>query len=186
VAVSSLRRLVRVAQGHELHVLCLKPCKRCGEPFEHCRSCEPGRLYCLECAPIASRERERRAHRTYRHSPEGKQQHHDEEHERRKRRRKERKAGGPGGRDRRCVVPSGRLQVVSAAARSAAEEPRSDRMRESPPVEWILVAWPGLLALARRLLGTEMVCPFCGRVGRVVRLVALDEWRRRRVPRGVG
>lgn len=183
--MSSLRPLTSVARAHELHVLCLKPCKRCGLPFEHCRVCEPGRLYCIECSPIAARERERKSHREYyRGSHEGRKQHHDEEHRRRKRRREERKAG-EGGRDRRCGGLEGRLQVLPTAARIAAEEPSGDRA-DSAPVEWTLVAWPGLLAAAQRLLGTERACPFCKRTGRVARVIALEQWRRRRVPRGVG
>lgn len=44
--------------------------------------------------------------------------------------------------------------------------------------DWILVAWPEALAAARQRLGTEASCPLCGRRGRIVRVVSLDEWRR--------
>jgi hypothetical protein len=202
--VSSLRLLdARVARRKHEHIFIIRPCQRCGQPFQHCRGCEPGRLYCLACSPLASRERQRRAHETYYDSVEGRQQHHHEEHERRKRRRGETKQKAmEGGRDRRCALPEGRLQVVASASSQAAEEPSGEPIpehrsvdrtsasgngsreepsgepgREPASVEWTVVAWPGLLAAARRLLGTEVTCPLCGRRGIVKRVLALDQWK---------
>jgi hypothetical protein len=169
--VSSLRLLdTRVA--HVVHVLCLRQCGRCGEGFTCCRSCQPGRLYCERCAPAARRERERRAHQTYyRDSVEGRRQHHDEEHQRRKRRRKERQ----GGRDRR---PAGDSKSVEepGVLEVGREESTGAPVAKQHQVEWTLVAWPGLLAAGERLLGAEVVCPFCGRSGRVRRVLALRDW----------
>jgi hypothetical protein len=202
--VSSLRLRARVARREHEHILIIRPCKRCGEPFQHCRGCEPGRLYCLACSPLASRERERKAHKTYYRSDEGREQHHYEEHERRKRRRWEaRQQVLQGGRDRRCAPEDGRLQVVASASRSAGEEPsdgpvpehrgieqtsvlgtgtaeggNEEANREVGTVEWTVVAWPGCAAAARRLLETEVACPFCGRSGVVRRVLTLDQWRR--------
>jgi hypothetical protein len=264
--VSSLRLLdAKVGRYEHSHILILRPCKRCGHPFEYLRSLEPGRLYCLDCSPKASRERERKAHATYDDSVEGRQQHHDEEHARRKRRRREAKQKAvEGGRDRRCAQPEGPLQVaalasipadqersdevvrepgsvdrasgpcsgsreepgaefrgdelegrdrrcaqpegplqVPALASSPADQERSDEIvrdpgsidrtsgpcsgsREEPSaesrggelasVEWTMVAWPGLLATARRRLGAEVVCPTCGRRGIIKRVLALAQW----------
>jgi hypothetical protein len=203
--VSSLRLPdARVAHREHEHVFIIRPCERCGQPLQQCRGCEPGRRYCLSCSPLACRERGRRAHKTYYGSVDGRRQHHREEHERRKRRRREaRRQGFEGGRDRRCTGLEGRLQVISAASRVAAEEPSDEERagerqgveetsavdawtpgkahrgasREVGSVEWTVVAWPGFLAAARRVLGTEVACPFCGRRGVVRRVLALDQWR---------
>ncbi len=48
---------------------------------------------------------------------------------------------------------------------------------EQAPVEWLLVAWPELLDAARQRQGTCAVCPFCGRRGRIERVVSVEEWR---------
>lgn len=176
--MSSPRRLTRVARAQHLHVLLLKVCKRCGKAFKHCRSCEPGRLYCTECSPLAAREREQKAHRRYyRETPEGRRQHHDEEHERRKRRCLERKGATLGGRDRRCAPVQGRLEMLATAAHQAAQEPRRVPLSHRAPVEWLLVAWPGLLAAARRQLGAKEACTLCGRQGWVRRVVPLEVYR---------
>lgn len=45
-------------------------------------------------------------------------------------------------------------------------------------LEWVLVAWPELLAAAQGRQGSEATCPFCGRQGRVAQVVSVDEWRR--------
>jgi len=173
--VSSFRPLdIRVA--HEIHVLCLRPCKRCLQPFECCRSCQPGRVYCEPCSVVAQREREREAHKTYRNSAEGRRQHHDEEHRRRKRRREEQK----GGRDRRTDEGGTELQVTPKAGAEAFEEARGGPLPELGAVEWVVLAWPGLQAAARRLEGAEATCPFCGRSGRVARVVTLEQWQRER------
>ena len=68
-----------------LDVLFLRPCKRCQRAYLHCRSREPGRLYCAECSLAARKEREKRARRNYRAQDYGKEQHKDEEAERRER-----------------------------------------------------------------------------------------------------
>lgn len=64
---------------------------------------------------------------------------------------------------------------MRAVYESAAEE-ASDARRE---VDWVLVAWPGLLLAAQKLLGMKLTCPCCGRWGRVAQVLELDEWRRR-------
>ena len=51
--------------------------------------------------------------------------------------------------------------------------------------KWVLVAGPELLVEAGSRLGTEATCPFCGRRGRIVRVVSLEQWRRR-TRRGFG
>lgn len=157
--------------------MCLRPCKRCGEPFLYCHSREPGRRYCAECAAPARKERERKARQAYRASPEGIEQHRDEEEKRRERRRVERVG------DRRRPEQLGQLQVrTTAAAFVSAEEPSHapSGVDGSRVLEWSLVVWPGLLEAARLLLGTEVACPFCGREGRVVRVFELLDWDRRR------
>jgi hypothetical protein len=50
---------------------------------------------------------------------------------------------------------------------------------------WVLVAWPELLEAARSRLGSEAMCPFCLRRGRIVQVVALEQWRHR-LRHGVG
>lgn len=169
--MSNLRPLDEVAG----EVLFYRPCKRCQGAFLYCRGREPGRLYCgEECAADATEERERRARKKYRDSPEGREQHRDEEAERRERHRLERVG------DRRLDAAEGELQIVAAVApfACAVEEelngPGEDR---GEGVEWLLVAWPGLLTEAEQWLGTQLGCPWCGRQATVVRVVGLDEWR---------
>lgn len=154
--------------------LFLKQCEResCQRPFLHCRSREPGRRYCPECSPLARREREQKAQKKYRASPSGQEQHRDEEQQRRDRRQLE--CVG----DRRCEAERGQVQTrATTAAYQAAVEEKSDARRE---LEWVLVAWPGLLATAEQLLGTRVACPCCGRAGQVVEVLERDEWRWRR------
>lgn len=168
--MSNLRPLARVA----LDVLFCRPCKRCHVAFLYCRSREPGRRYCDDCAAPAQREREQKARKTYRDSAEGIEQHRDEEEERRERRQLE-SVG-----DRRLDVAEGQLQAVSTAVpyTRTGEENRDEPDRErGEQVEWLLVAWPELLEEARGLLGTQVDCPGCGRRGVVVRVVSLDDWR---------
>lgn len=156
-------------------VLFYRPCKRCQGAFLYCRGREPGRLYCgQECAAGATEERERRARKKYRDSPEGREQHRDEEAERRERHRGERVG------DRRLNGEKGELQIVAAAApcaRAVEEECDGPRGEMGEGVEWLLVAWPGLLTQAEQWLGTHLGCPWCGRQGTVVRVVGLEEWR---------
>lgn len=154
-----------------LDVLFYRPCKRCERPFLYCRAREPGRRYCGECAAPAKKERERKARLTYRNSVEGLEQHRDEEEERRGRRQLERVG------DRRLAATHGELQIVSAAApyALAAEEIR-DAPSEDIELEWLIVAWPGLLAAASGWLGARVECPWCGREGTAVRVVGLDVW----------
>ena len=56
-----------------------------------------------------------------------------------------------------------------------------DEVREAPgaPLEWVLVAWPEVLAVASRRQGTEARCPYCGRRGRIVEVTSIERWRRR-------
>lgn len=169
--MSSLRPLdTRVTKAE----LFYKQCEResCGREFLHCHSREPGRRYCPECSPIAQREREQKARKKYRASPCGQEQHRDEEQERRDRQQLERVG------DRRCEPERGQVQTLATtAAYQTAVEEKSDAGRE---VEWVLVAWPGLSAAAEQMLGTRVACPCCGRYGRVVEVLELAQWRRRR------
>lgn len=154
-----------------LDVLFYRPCKRCERAFLYCRSREPGRRYCGECATPAKKERERKARLTYRNSVEGLEQHSDEEDARRKRRQLERVG------DRRLESAHDELQIVSAAAPYAlAVEEIRDEPSEDVELEWLIVAWPGLLAETEKWLGTRVACPWCGREGTVVRVVGLDVW----------
>ena len=106
----------------------------------------------------------------YRNSTEGREQHRDEEVERR-----ERRLARVG--DRRLEAKHGELQIVSAAAPYAlAVEEIRDEPGEDIELEWLIVAWPGLLAEARKWLETRVGCPRCGREGTVVRVVGLDVW----------
>lgn len=153
-----------------LDILFCRPCKRCHEAFLYCRSREPGRRYCGDCATPAQKDRERKARKAYRESPEGIEQHRDEEAERRERER----VG-----DRRLEVTEGQLQVASAVApyTRTGEENRDEPGRgRGEQVEWLVVAWPGLLEGASGLLGTEVECPGCSRRGFVVRVLSLDDW----------
>ena len=63
--------------------------------------------------------------------------------------------------------------VVRPPAVSAPSVPPSSRS-----VEWVLVACPELLDAARLREGTVAVCRFCGRRGRIGRVVSLEQWRR--------
>jgi len=168
--VSNLRPLdTRVAKAELFFKRCER--ERCQRAFWYCRSREPGRRYCIECSPVARREREQKARRTYRKSPEGQEQHRDEELDRR-----QRQLGRVG--DRRCAPERGRVQTrAMTAAYQVVVEEKSDARRE---LEWVLVAWPGLRAAAEQMLGAYVVCPCCGREGRVTEVLELDEWHRRR------
>ena len=182
-------------------MLFTRPCERCGEPFDYCGICQPGRLYDGEACSRAAREESARAARAKyndRESEEGREAHRLEEAARRERLAKERVG------DHRLQVLADGLQVPALAAHQAAAEVRDDTLMApadpqtlgtpepfagsaepqvgvaSPvPTEWTLVAWPKLLSAAGRRLGTEASCPFCGRRGRIVRVVSLDDWRRR-------
>jgi hypothetical protein len=153
-----------------LEVLFYRLCQRCQRPFLHCRAREPGRLYCREvCSAAARTEREQRARRKYRKSPEGLEQHCDEEVRRRERRQLERMG------DRRLEPEQGQLQRVATAALERRREEKRDEPRPEPDeqVEWLVVAWPGLLREAATLLGEMVACPCCGRRGVVVRVVEI-------------
>lgn len=230
----------------------LRRCKRCKETFEHCGSCEPGRLYCGQrCSEAARAESERAARDAYnaRDTAEGRELHRLEEKARRAQRAEDAKkigresahadgvrARAPGsdvdgsaapvqearqpsrqeegcaspeapapfgapatlqemagfdGRvgDHRCAVPGAGLDVASLAGQSAAREVANVSaapisalpepvVGEDRHVEWVLVAWPGLLSAARKREGAEAYCPLCGRRGRIVRVVCLEDWRR--------
>jgi hypothetical protein len=156
-------------------VLFYRPCKRCERPFFYCRGREPGRLYCdEECSAGAKEDRERRARKKYRASAEGIDQHRDEEAERRERRRLHRVG------DRRTEPEKGQLHTVTTTApyeRGIEENCGVPGQDGDEQVEWVLVAWPELLAEAAQLLGTQVECPCCGRQGHVVRVLELDDWR---------
>lgn len=53
-----------------------------------------------------------------------------------------------------------------------------------PQLAWVLVAWPEMLDTASRRQGTEASCLFCGRQGRIVEVISVEQWRHRR--RGFG
>ena len=156
-------------------VLFYRPCGRCQQAFFYCRSRQPGRLYCgEECSAGAKEDRERRARKKYRDSPDGIEQHRDEEAERRGRRQLERVG------DRRPKLVSGQLQRLATTApyERGVEEKRDAQRRDGgESVQWNVVAWPGLLTHAAQLLDTQVGCPCCGRRGTVVRVVGLDDWR---------
>ena len=156
----------------------MRCCRRCGTPFDYCASCQPGRRYCCAtCSEAAREEIERAARAKYnaRDSPEGLAWHALEEQDRRVRQAKARVG------DRRCSEATGELQVQASAAKQAAEEacdePTKPAARASI-VEWILVVSADLLPEASRRVGTEAICPFCGRQGRIVRAVSVEQWRR--------
>lgn len=166
--MSSLQPLDAQVEKAELHY---RQCKRCQQAFEYCHSREPGRLYCFDCAPIAKQERKQRARRKYRRSEEGQKQHCDEESERRERLRD---VG-----DRRCMPQATRIDTrATTAAYETAVEEFGDGARND--FEWVLVAWPEVLAAAKQLLGSQIMCRCCGRLGRVSEVLELAEWRRRR------
>jgi hypothetical protein len=142
-----------------ISVLTLRPCGHCLKSFLYCRRCEPGRRYCEACSGAARKERERKARQTYRSSKEGREQHRDEE----ERRREKIRMG-----DRRSNVEGHRLQMPRS------ESERADARSKS--ADWWIVAWPGLVAAAGRMLGTWVVCPSCGCHGRILRVISLDDW----------
>jgi hypothetical protein len=154
-----------------LDVLFYRHCQRCQRPFLHCRAREPGRLYCdVECSAGAKTERERRARKKYRDSPDGREQHRDEEARRRERQQLARVG------DRRTEPTQGQLQRVATTApieRRVEEDRDAPRREQDEQVEWLVVAWPGLLGEAAQLLGELVECPCCGRRGAVVRVVGL-------------
>lgn len=164
-------RSTRVARD----VLFYRPCRRCQRAFFYCRGREPGRLYCgEECSADAKQERERRARKKYRESPEGIEQHRDEEAARRERRQLKRVG------DRRTELEGGQLQRLETTApyeRGVEEKCDVPRRDAGESVEWVLVAWPGLLTRAAQLLDTQVGCLCCGRRGNVFRVVDLDNWR---------
>ncbi len=189
------RRVARRAHNGS-HALFFRPCGRCPEPFDYCGSCQPGRCYCGDaCSKAARVESTRRSRAKYnaRDTAEGLEAHRVEEAERRARRARERMG------DHRCAKETGGLQLpastahdVTAEANDAALIPpdslsvldtvepiRLDREPPARAVEWVLVAWPELSIAARRRQDTRATCPFCGRRGRIVRVVSLDHWRRR-------
>ena len=82
--------------------------------------------------------------------------------------------------DRRTEPEKGQLQTVTTTApyvRSVEEKRDAPRRDGGERMEWILVAWPGLLIHATQLLDTQVACPCCGRRGTVVQVVEFDDWR---------
>lgn len=157
-----------------LDVLFYRPCKRCERGFLYCRAREPGRRYCDECAEPAKKERARKANKKYRGSPEGLEQHRDEQARWRERQQLERVG------DRRLEPEEGQLQMLpTTAAYTRVGEEICDApvSAEAEKSEWLLVAWPELLAAATWWVGSQVSCPGCGRRGVVVRVVSLDDWR---------
>jgi hypothetical protein len=136
-------------------------------------------------------------------SEEGQQAHRLEEAERRARRSAASVVG-----DHRCPAESGELRAPSSTAPHAVAEvldaapvysaappaigaPHDEREATPVPMpvpvqlQWLLVAWPEVLDAARRRAGSEAGCPFCGRRGRIVEVISIDQWRRR-FRRGLG
>lgn len=79
--------------------------------------------------------------------------------------------------DRRCADVSERVQVaaVTKPVSGVARETNGGSHEVVEAVEWVLVAWPGLLATAKELLGKQVECRCCGRRGRVARVVERDD-----------
>ncbi len=50
-------------------------CSRCHSLTFICRYCDRGNIYCIQCAPLARKEAERRAVVRYQDSPPGRQKH---------------------------------------------------------------------------------------------------------------
>jgi hypothetical protein len=86
--------------------------------------------------------------------------------------------------DAQSGLPAPPPSLLAAEPEPVAERPHATPLpsartaAEPEAIEWVLVAWPELLSVARRREGTEASCPFCGRRGRIGRVVSLDEWRR--------
>ena len=83
--------------------------------------------------------------------------------------------------DRRCEPNEGQIQVLvaTAAHKLTVEEPDDEpARREGEQVEWILVVWPTLVAIAQQMLGEEVACPCCGRNGHIAEVVELASWKR--------
>ncbi len=98
--------------------------------------------------------------------------------------------------DRRCVGQKGDQQRSSVTAPNAVVEDSdatsnkqtdfaplppvflSPAREEPEPIEWILVVPPDLLGAAQQRAGTDATCPFCGRRGRIRRVVSSEQWRR--------
>ena len=159
--------------------------------FDHCGSCQPGQRYCGErCRAGARKASVRKAQIKYRGSAEGREAHNEEERERKARRAPERVG------DQRCPEKGGDLREgVTAVDPVVTESPDARETpvvpvapvvaaKKSEPVSWVLVAWPEVLEAARKRVGTEANCPYCGRCGRIERVVSPAEWRRM-VGRGV-
>jgi len=183
--------------------LFFRPCGWCRKPFDYCGSCQPGRCYCGDaCSEAARLESTQRARTKYnaRDTAEGLEAHRLEEAERRERRARERVG------DHRCIEEKGELKLDASAAHHAAVEASDDALvppaspsdldlgelvgldKQRQPahcIEWVLVAWPEFLAAAQERQGTEATCSFCGRRGRIIRVVSLEHWRRR-LRRGFG
>ena len=191
--MSNLRPLVVpvAREHHATHALFMRTCLSCDKPFDYCGSCQPGRRYCGNaCSEPARVACVRQAQAKYndRDSDEGREIHRLEEADRR-----ERHGAMPVG-DHRCPANSGRLRVAPSTAPHVVAE-TSDAATSISPVapssveafelqpevrpEWTLVASPSLLAAASRRLGDEASCPFCGRQGRIVEVVSVEQWRRR-------
>lgn len=102
--------------------------------------------------------------------------------------------GGPPVRvgDQRCAGPLEDRQRASPTASYAVAEVRdappvaplppvqtlSPAREERGPVEWTLVVPRELLGAARRREGTLATCSFCGRRGRIRRVVSTEQWQR--------
>lgn len=156
-----------------------------------CRECGFNRRYCTDaCAAAARAKSIRAAQRTYRRSPEGREQHREEEHGRRARRRQVRvgdhilRLGVAGGSVGGVTAP--KLTVVDDA-RVVADTAVAAPARRGPwPLptlaQWRLVVGHALAARAHELRrrGEPVPCACCGRRGRVVAVVVRTDlgWTR--------
>jgi len=148
----------------------LQECEICETIFLVCRPCAFNQRYCKEeCVELARQESCQRAHRRYRHSPEGRAQHRDEEQRRRDRRR----------------VGDQLVQAAAGAATVAIVETAQDgaapRRVKVGLTRWRAVIGAGLVAVAERMRArrTVVTCVGCGRRGHVVAIVVRGEspWR---------
>ena len=93
------------------------------------------------------------------------------------------------------VPPSTEARAVTETIDATLANPVAPPVAEAPAlgngeggpnrIKWVLVAWPELLTAARRRQGTEASCPFCGRQGRIIEVISVEQWRER-PRRGLG
>ena len=85
-------------------------------------------------------------------------------------------------RVRPSTAPHAVMEIIDASPVSPVPPPPVETLE--PQLAWVLVAWPEMLETASRRQGTEASCLFCGRQGRIVEVISVEQWRHRR--RGFG